>query len=119
MAIIKVLNSNVGVDVTYHRVVAVNINYLEKTVNIGLASYVDASKRMEKCRPLEIVDISIPKEDFNLFLKSNPIKVSYNWLKNNVDGFGDALDDLEERETEDESDGPTEDEQPTNSRETD
>lgn len=110
MAIIKVLNSNVGVDVTYHRVVAVNINYLERTINIGLASYIDAIKRTEKCRPLEIVDISVPKEDFNLFLKSNPIKVSYNWLKNNVDGFYDALDDLEEREAEVVLDGPTEDE---------
>lgn len=110
MAIIKVLNSNVGIDVTYHRVVAVNINYLEKTVNIGLASYIDAEKRTDNCRPLEIVDISVPKEDFNLFLKSNPIKVSYNWLKNNVNGFDDAVDDLEEREKGEESDGPTEDE---------
>ncbi|HQD91865.1 MAG TPA: hypothetical protein PK924_01225 [Bacilli bacterium] len=111
MAIIKVLNSSVGVDVSYHRVVAVNINYLEKTVNIGLASYVDVEKRSNKCRPLEVVDIAVPKEDFNLFLKANPIKVSYKWLKNNVDGFDEALDDLEERETEDEVDEPTEDEQ--------
>ncbi len=108
MAIIKELNSNVGVNVSYHRVVAVNINYIEKTVNIGLASYVDLEKRTSKCRPLEVVDIRVPKEDFNLFLKSNPIKASYKWLKHNVDGFEDALDDFEEREAEDEQDEPSE-----------
>ena len=32
MAIIKVLSSNVGVDVSYHRVIGVNINYREKQI---------------------------------------------------------------------------------------
>lgn len=100
MAIIKKLSSNVGVDVSYHRVIGVNINYHEKLVNIALASYIDVDKRVEKCRPLEVVDIEVPKDDFNLFLESSSIKAAYEWLKDNVEGFDKAKDDLEKREGE-------------------
>ncbi|MGI6771655.1 MAG: hypothetical protein ACOX5Y_04530 [Acholeplasmataceae bacterium] len=100
MAIIKVLSSNVGVDVSYHRVIGVNINYREKLVNIALASYIDLDKRVQKCRPLEVVDIEVPRDDFDLFLETNPIKTAYEWLKVNVEGFDKAKDDLEKREGE-------------------
>ncbi len=100
MAIIKKLSSNVGVDVSYHRVIGVSINYQEKLVNITLASYINVDKRIQKCRPLEVVDIEVPKSDFGLFLDKSPIKAAYDWLKINVEGFDDAKDDLKRREDE-------------------
>ncbi len=98
MAIIKKLKSGVGVDVSYHRVVHININYQEKQVNIGLASYIDLSKRIDNYRPLEVVDIEVPKEDFNIFKHNNTLKAAYEWLKVNVEGFDKGKDDLENRE---------------------
>jgi|SRR5690625_104407 len=100
MAIIKKLKSGVGVDVSYHRVVHININYHEKQVNIGLASYIDLDKRIGNFKPLEVVDIEVPKEDFNLFKHNNAIKIAYEWLKVNVEGFDKGTDDLENREVE-------------------
>lgn len=100
MAIIKKLDSSVGVDVSYHRVLGVNINYNEKRINISLASYVNLEKRVERYKPLEIVDIGVPKEDFKLFIGKDPIKTSYEWLKQNVEGFDKSEDDLEVREVE-------------------
>ena len=101
MAIIKKLKSGVGIDVSYHRVVHININYHEKQVNIGLASYIDLDKRIENFRPLEVVDIEVPKEDFNIFKHNNPLKAAYEWLKVNVEGFEKGKDDLENREVKD------------------
>ncbi len=98
MAIIKKLKSGVGIDVSYHRVVHININYSEKQVNIGLASYIDLDKRVDNYRPLEVVDIEVPKEDFDKFKESNPLKSAYEWLKVNVEGFDKGKDDLENRE---------------------
>ncbi|HHU59429.1 TPA: hypothetical protein GXZ34_00695 [bacterium] len=98
MAIIKKLKSGVGIDVSYHRVVHININYQEKQVNIGLASYIDLSKRIDNYRPLEVVDIEVPKEDFNIFKHNNLLKAAYEWLKVNVEGFDKSKDDLENRE---------------------
>ena len=100
MAIIKKLKSSVGIDVSYHRVVHININYHEKQVNIGLASYIDLDKRIGNFKPLEVVDIEVPKEDFNLFKHNNAIKIAYEWLKVNVEGFDKGTDDLENREVE-------------------
>ncbi len=98
MAIIKNLKSGVGIDVSYHRVVHININYQEKQVNIGLASYIDLEKRIDNYRPLEVVDIDVPKEDFDTFKENNPLKAAYEWLKVNVEGFDKGKDDLEKRE---------------------
>ena len=98
MAIIKKLKSGVGIDVSYHRVVHININYHDKQVNIGLASYIDLDKRIGKYKPLEVVDIEVPSEDFHLFIKDNVIKSAYDWLKLNVEGFDKSKDDLESRE---------------------
>ncbi len=100
MAIIKKLDSSVGVGLSYHRILGVNINYDEKKVNISLAPYVDLEKRIERYKPLEIVDIGVPKGDFKLFIGKDPIKASYKWLKQNVEGFDKSKDDLEVREVE-------------------
>lgn len=100
MAIIKKLNSNVGIDVSYHRVIGVNINYHEKRVNITLASYINANKRVQKYKPLEVVDIEVPKVDFDIFVECDPRKAAYKWLKVNVEGFDEARDDLGKREDE-------------------
>ncbi len=103
MAIIKKLDSNVGIDVSYHRVIGVSINYKDKLVNITLASYINVDKRVQKYRPLEVVDIEVPKTDFSLFIEKSPIKAAYEWLKVNVEGFDDAKDDLKRREDETEN----------------
>jgi len=100
MAIIKKLSSSVGVDVSYHRILGVNISYSEKTVVINVASYIDLDKRVKKYKPLEVVDIKVPVSDFELFIDTDPIKASYEWLKVNVEGFDKSKDDLEKREVE-------------------
>lgn len=100
MAIIKSLKSRVGIDISYHRVLATNINYNDKKIVICLASYVSLDSRVDKYDPLEVVDIEVPKEDFSLFSGVDTHEMSYLWLKDNIEGFDDALDDLEKRERE-------------------
>ena len=98
MAIIKKLNSRVGIEVGYHRVIGVNLNYRDREVVICLASYITKEKRIEKYDPLEVVDIEVPKADFALFNGEDPIGIAYLWLKENVDGFDESIDDLEDNE---------------------
>lgn len=100
MAIIKNLKSRVGIDISYHRVLATNINYKDKTIIICLASYVSLESRIGMFDPLEVVDIEVPKDDFNLFIGVDPLEMTYLWLKDNIEGFDDAVDDLEKREVE-------------------
>lgn len=95
MAIIKALDSRVGIKVSYHRIIGVNINYKDKQVVVCLASYLTKETRSNNYAPLEVVDIEVPKEDFNLFVGDNPIDIAYLWLKENVDGFDASEDDLE------------------------
>ena len=45
--------------------------------------------------PIEEIDIEIPQSDFTQFLDVNPIEQAYTWLKQNVIGFEDSLDDLD------------------------
>jgi len=45
--------------------------------------------------PIEELDISIPFSDFTSFLDVNPIVQGYEWLKQNVIGFEDAVDDFD------------------------
>lgn len=98
MAIIKSLKSRVGIEVDYHRVLAVNVNYKEKKVVICLASYIDLDRRVENYDPLEVVDIEVPKDDFKLFEGVDLQEMSYLWLQDNIEGFDKSTDDLETRE---------------------
>lgn len=41
------------------------------------------------------MDITIPMNDFSLFLHSSPLEIGYLWLKENVVGFEDSMDDFE------------------------
>lgn len=100
MAIIKSLKSRVGIDLSYHRVLAVNVNYQLKKVVICLASYVDLDLRVSNYDPLEVVDIEVPKADFKLFEGVDLQEMSYLWLKDNIVGFDESTDDLEVREAE-------------------
>ena len=38
-----------------------------------------------------MVDIEVPKEDFSLFSGVDTHEMSYLWLKDNIEGFGNAL----------------------------
>lgn len=98
MAIIKNLESRVGISVNYHRIIGVNINYRDKKIVICLASYLDKEKRVGGFNPLEVVDIEVPTTDFDLFKNENPIALAYLWLKENVVGFDESEDDYEELE---------------------
>lgn len=93
MAIIADLNSSYGVIASYHRVTCVSINALVKEVTICVASYVSKEKRDEGFDPIDSVDITVPTDDYEQFLDSNIFSASYNWLKENVEGFEDATDD--------------------------
>lgn len=95
MAIIKQLNTKFGVNASYHRITAFNISYSQKKVIICVASYISKEARSNLNDPIEEIDIEIPIDDYNQFLNTNPIEQAYAWLKNNVIGFEDCVDDLE------------------------
>jgi len=95
MAIIKELNSSYGIQVSYHKITVISINYVKKKVIIGVASYLDKKIRSENYSPIDTIDVDVPAEDYPLFLSTNVIVVAYQWLKDNIVGFEDAIDDLE------------------------
>lgn len=95
MAIIKDMQSKFGVALSYHRIIAFNINYATKKAVICVASYLSKEARASRSVPLEEVDIEVPVSDFSLFSASNPISMGYDWLKTNVVGFDESLDDFE------------------------
>jgi hypothetical protein len=95
MAIIKELNTKFGVGASYHRITVFNISYSNKKITVCVASYLSKEARANQNDPIEEVDISIPFSDFSQFLDVNPIVEGYNWLKQNVIGFEDAVDDYD------------------------
>jgi len=95
MAIIKNMDSKFGLSLSYHRITAFNINYAAKKAVICVASYLSKEARAHKSVPLEEIDIEIPVADWPLFKNAIPIRQGYLWLKANVVGLEDALDDLE------------------------
>jgi hypothetical protein len=95
MAIIKELNSNFGCSVSYHRITAININYRIKKVIICVASYLNKESRVNQYDSLEEIDIEVPIEDFFNFKDTNVLQNAYLWLKENVVGFEDCVDDFE------------------------
>ncbi len=98
MAIIKNLQSRVGVDVCYHRIIGINMNYRSRKIILCVASYISKDKRFNHCEPLEVVDIEVPDVDFDLFINEDPRGIAYLWLKENVEGFEQSADDLEVEE---------------------
>lgn len=109
MAIIKELDTKFGVQASYHRITAFNINYAAKQVVLCVASYASKEKRAYNKAPIEEVDIAIPINDFSLFLHSSPLEIGYLWLKENVVGFEDSMDDFEVIEPSVINEGLTED----------
>ena len=95
MAIIKDMQSKFGIALSYHRITAFNINYVVKKAVICVASYLSKEARANLSAPLEEIDIEIPTVDFTQFQKTNPIEQGYLWLKENVVGFDDSIDDFE------------------------
>ena len=95
MAIIKELTSSYGINASYHRVSAVNINYVKRKVIICVSTYVNKETRRDECDPQDSIDLDVPNEDFDFFLTSKPLEAAYLWLKENAVGFEDSLDDLE------------------------
>lgn len=109
MAIIKDMQSKFGISLSYHRITAFNINYVVKKAVICVASYLSKEARANQSAPLEEIDIEIPASDFTQFQKTNPIEHGYLWLKENVVGFDDSIDDFEVVEPQDNAPSETED----------
>lgn len=95
MAIIKEMRTKFGVGASYHRVTAFNISYSNKKITICIASYVSKEARVNMHDPIEEIDIEVPTSDYTLFVESNPSKQSYIWLKQNVIGFEESIDDFD------------------------
>lgn len=95
MAIIKDINSSFGIVANYHRVTSISVNYKNKKVIICVASYASKSARASDYNPLEEIDIEVPKDDYLLFIDTNVIEKAYLWLKENVVGFENAIDDYD------------------------
>lgn len=112
MAIIKEMNCKFGISLSYHRITAFNINYAHKKAVLCVASYLSKEARSNKSIPLEEIDIEIPYSDFSLFQNTCPISQGYLWLKENVVGFEESIDDMEVVEKENdpiEAENPIED----------
>ena len=60
-----------------------------------MASYYSKESRVNKNVPMEEIDIEITLPDYTIFKTNNPIAQGYNWLKQNVVGFEDAIDDMD------------------------
>lgn len=95
MAIIRALETKFGIKATYHRITAVNINYMHKTIVLCVSTYISKDTRQHTNQPIEEIDIDIPQADYKNFLNVNPIEQGYHWLKENVIGFEDATDDFD------------------------
>lgn len=95
MAIIKDLSTKFGISASYHRITAFNISYTHKKITLCVASYLSKQARLNQNEPIEELDIAIPFSDYKLFLEANPIKEGYKWLKQNVIGFEDSIDDFD------------------------
>ena len=93
MAIKKGLNSSYGIQAFYHRVTCVSVNALIKEVTICVSSYVSKETRELGFDPIDSLDISVPKEDYDYFVTGDIFINAYNWLKENVEGFEEAEDD--------------------------
>ncbi len=95
MAIIKELNSSYGCLIAYHRITSINIHYQAKKIVLCVASYLSKETRANQMEPLEEIDIEVPISDFSIFKNTNVIETGYIWLKNNVIGFEDSVDDFD------------------------
>jgi hypothetical protein len=95
MAIIKNMSSKFGIDLSYHRIVAFNINYAQKKAVICIASYITKEARAANRNPIEEIDIEVPIIDYPMFKETSPIIQGYLWMKENVIGFENAVDDFD------------------------
>jgi hypothetical protein len=95
MAIIRQLETKFGIGASYHRITAFNISYSNKKISLCVATYISKEARANFNQPIEEIDIEIPFGDFKSFLNVNPIERGYLWLKENVIGFEDAIDDFD------------------------
>ena len=95
MAIIRELETKFGIKASYHRITAFNISYSHKKISLCVATYISKEARANFNQPVEEIDIEIPFGDFTSFLNVNPIERGYLWLKENVIGFEDAVDDFD------------------------
>jgi len=95
MAIIRELETKFGISASYHRITAFNISYSNKKISLCVATYISKEARASFNQPVEEIDIEIPYGDFTSFLNVNPIERGYGWLKDNVIGFEDAVDDFD------------------------
>jgi len=95
MAIIRELETKFGMKASYHRITAFNISYSNKKISLCVATYISKKARATFHQPVEEIDIEIPFGDFTSFLNVNPIERGYLWLKENVIGFEDAVDDFD------------------------
>jgi hypothetical protein len=93
MAIIKELNSSYGIKPSYHRITNISLNAIDKEVVICVGSYISKETRDKGCDPIDTIDILIPKEDYESFLVGDIFKAGYKWLKENVIGLEDGIDD--------------------------
>lgn len=93
MAIIKELNSSYGIKPSYHRITNISLNAIDKEVVICVGSYISKEIRDKGCDPIDTIDILIPKEDYESFLVGDVFKAGYKWLKENVIGLEDGIDD--------------------------
>ena len=95
MAIIKALDTKFGIQASYHRITAFSINYSAKKIVICVSTYLSKEARQNQNDPIEEIDIEVPQVDYHTFLNTNPIEHGYIWLKQNVIGFDDSMDDYE------------------------
>lgn len=89
-----------GVDVTYWKIIELNINYIQKFARIRLAGYKDITTRQDNMEFVESKYYNITPLKFDEYFSVdtldnenvNPVKQSYFYIKQNDELFNNAMD---------------------------
>ena len=73
MALEKDLGSNIGIDLKYHKIYSVRVNYIDRTVSVEVHCYVDGAKRKDGAQPVRSFVVELdddqlgyePADDFD------------------------------------------------------
>lgn len=89
-----------GIDVTYWKIIELNINYIQKFARIRLAGYKDINTRQDNMEFVESKYYNITPLKFDEYFSVNaldnenvnPVKQSYFYIKQNDELFNNAID---------------------------
>ena len=93
MALKKIKKTKPGIDVEYHRIEQTNINWVERTAEIIVLSYIDKAARMAGLMNFTTQRILLSNATFQFKHDKPVMEQAYRAVKDDEKaGFGDAKD---------------------------